>query len=74
MQGERVVKVSSGLQANFTGGGYPIPQVNFTSFTDALHSDIGLTPFKLSRLLVMHDRGKLFRVGKLSLAERLKGR
>ena len=34
----------------------------------------GLTVFKLSRLLVMHDRGKLFRVGKLSLAEHLKGR
>ena len=73
LQGERVVKVSSGLQANFTGGLTLSPQVNFTSFTDVFHSDIGLTAFKLSRLLVMHDRGKLFRVGKLSLAEHLKG-
>ena len=33
-----------------------------------------IIPFKLSKLLVMHDRGKLSRVGELSLAERLQGR
>ena len=33
-----------------------------------------IMPFKLSRLLVMHDGGKLSRVGELSLAECLKGR
>ena len=31
-------------------------------------------PFKLSRLLVMHDRGKFSRVGELFLVERLPGR
>ena len=29
-----------------------------------------LIPFKVARLLVMHDGGKLTRVGKLSLAPR----
>ena len=33
-----------------------------------------IMPFKLSRLLVMHDGGKLSQVGELSLAECLKGR
>ena len=28
------VKDSSGLPVNFTGRGYPVIQVNFTSFTD----------------------------------------
>ena len=31
-------------------------------------------PFKLARLLVTHNDGKLTRVGELSLAERLQGR
>ena len=31
-------------------------------------------PFKLARLLVMHESGKLTRVGELSVAERLQGR
>ena len=33
-----------------------------------------IIPFELVRLLVVHDGGKLTRVGKLSLAERLQGR
>ena len=33
-----------------------------------------IIPFKLVRLLVAHDGGKLTGVGKLSLAERLQGR
>ena len=33
-----------------------------------------IIPFKLVRLLVTHDSGKLTWVGKLSLAERLQGR
>ena len=33
-----------------------------------------IIPFKLVRLLVTRDGGKLTRVGKLSLAERLQGR
>ena len=33
-----------------------------------------IIPFKLSRLPVTHDGGKLSRVGELSLAERLQGR
>ena len=33
-----------------------------------------IIPFKLSRLLVTHDEGKLSRVSELSLAERLQGR
>ena len=33
-----------------------------------------IIPFELVRLLVEHDGGKLTRVGKLSLAERLQGR
>ena len=33
-----------------------------------------LVAFKLARLLVTHDGGKLTRVGELSLAERLQGR
>ena len=33
-----------------------------------------IIPFKLSRLLVTHDGGKLSRVGELSLAERLQAR
>ena len=32
-----------------------------------------IIPFKLVRLLVTHDGGKLTRVGKLFLAERLQG-
>ena len=35
---------------------------------------IWIVPFKLARLLVTHDGGKLSQVGKLSLAERLQGR
>ena len=33
-----------------------------------------IIPFKLVRLLVTHDRGKLTQVGELSLADRLQGR
>ena len=33
-----------------------------------------IIPFKLARLLVTHDGGKLTRAGELSLAERLQGR
>ena len=33
-----------------------------------------IIPFKLSRLLVTHDGGKLSRIDELSLAERLQGR
>ena len=33
-----------------------------------------IIPFELVRLLVVHDGGKLTRVGKLSPAERLQGR
>ena len=33
-----------------------------------------IIPFKLSRLLVTHDRGKLSRVGELSLAGHLQDR
>ena len=33
-----------------------------------------IIPLKLVRLLVTHDGGKLIRVGKLSVAERLQGR
>ena len=33
-----------------------------------------IIPFKLARLLVTHDGGKLTQVGELSLAERLQGR
>ena len=33
-----------------------------------------IIPFKLVRLLVMHDGGKLTQIGKLSLAERLQDR
>ena len=33
-----------------------------------------ILPFKVARLLVTHDGGKLTRVGELSLEERLQGR
>ena len=33
-----------------------------------------IIPFKLARLLITHDGGKLTRVGELSLAKRLQGR
>ena len=59
------VKVSSGLQANFTGS------VIIQMFIIKLRN--WKIPFKLARLLVTHDGGKLTRVGELSLAERLRG-
>ena len=33
-----------------------------------------IIPFRMVRLLVTHDSGKLIRLGKLSVAERLQGR
>ena len=33
-----------------------------------------IIPFKLTRLMVTHDGGKLTRLGELSLEERLQGR
>jgi len=33
-----------------------------------------MIPFKFAQLLATHDRGKLTRVGQLSLAEHLQGR
>ena len=33
-----------------------------------------IMPFKLARILVAHDGGKLSQVGELSIAERLQGR
>ena len=49
-----------------------------TSYCSDVYSNISfrnwIMPFKLSRLLVTHDGGKLSRVGELSLAECLQGR
>ena len=61
----KLVKVSSGLQANLTG------RVIIQMFIIKLRNWI--IPFKLARLLVTHDGGKFTRVGELSLAERLQG-